>query len=141
MHGPSANLAAHSWNKGPRLQLVCEVSDGLVAVQKAEELKPDLILLDIGLPTLNGFEAARRILGLAPESKIIFSSLHASADFVREARSLGAWGYVYKTQAGVDLLVAVDAVLSSKRFVSGRGGLTDCVALLDRSIATSVRSI
>jgi DNA-binding NarL/FixJ family response regulator len=53
------------------LQVICEVSDGLEAVHKAKELKPDLILLDIGLSTLNGIEAARRILALVPESKII----------------------------------------------------------------------
>jgi DNA-binding NarL/FixJ family response regulator len=102
----------------PDLRVVCEVSDGLEAVQKAEELRPDLILLDIGLPTLNGFEAARRIRGLAPESKIIFSSQETSADFVHEAMRLGAWGYVFKTYAEGHLLPAIDAVLSGKRFVS-----------------------
>ncbi len=102
----------------PELRVVCEVSDGLEAVQKAEELKPDLILLDIGLPTLNGLEAARRIRGLAPEAKIIFSSQETSADIVQEAMRLGAWGYVFKTQAGRDLLVAIEAVLSGNRFVS-----------------------
>src|SRR5271155_2986601 len=62
------------------LQVVCEVSDGLEAVQKANELKPDLIVLDIGLPTLNGIVAARQIRNLAPESKIIFLSQESSAD-------------------------------------------------------------
>jgi len=75
--------------KNPRLQVICEVSDGLDAVQKAEELKPDLILLDIGLPTLNGIEAARQIRKLAPDSKIIFLSQEPSVDVVREALSLG----------------------------------------------------
>jgi DNA-binding NarL/FixJ family response regulator len=102
----------------PKLKVVCEVSDGLEAVQKAEELKPDLILLDMGLPTLNGFEAARRILGLAPESKIIFASQETSTDIVQEAMKLGAWGYVFKTHAEADMLMAIDAVLSGKRFVS-----------------------
>jgi len=101
----------------PELQVVGEVSDGLEAVQKAEELKPDLILLDIGLLTLNGIEAARRIRTLVPESKIIFATQETSPDFVREAMRLGAWGYVFKTHAG-DLLPAISAVLSGKRFVS-----------------------
>jgi DNA-binding NarL/FixJ family response regulator len=101
------------------LQIVCEVSDGLEAVQKAEDLKPNLILLDIGLPTLNGIEAARRILVLAPESKIIFASRETSPVFVEEAMRLGAWGYVFKSDAEGDLMLAVDAVLSGKRFVSG----------------------
>ena len=102
----------------PDLRVACEVSDGLEAVKKAKELKPDVILLDIGLPTLNGIDAARRILVLAPESKIIFSSQESSANFVEAALGLGAWGYVFKTHAEGDLLPAVDAVLSGKRFVS-----------------------
>jgi len=100
------------------LMVICEVSDGLDAVQKAEELQPDLILLDIGLPTLNGIEAARRICGLAPEPKIIFSSQDTSTDIVQEAMKLGAWGYIFKTHAESDLLLAIDTVLSGKRFVS-----------------------
>ncbi len=102
----------------PELRVVCEVSDGLEAVQKAEELKPDLILLDIGLPTLNGLEAARRIRGFAPESKIIFSTQETSADIIQEAMMLGASGYVYKTHADGHLLPAIDAVLSGRQFVS-----------------------
>jgi DNA-binding NarL/FixJ family response regulator len=103
----------------PEVRVICEVSDGLEAVQKAEELKPDLILLDIGLPTLNGIEAARRIRELVPESKVIFSTQETSADIIQEAMRLGAWGYVFKTDAERDLLPAIDAVLSGTRFVSG----------------------
>ena len=98
--------------------VICEVSDGLEAVQKAEELKPDLILLDMGLPTLNGIEVARRLRDLAPKAKIIFLSQETSADFVQQALSLGAWGYVFKTNAEGDLLMAIDAVLSGMQFVS-----------------------
>jgi DNA-binding NarL/FixJ family response regulator len=101
------------------LDVICEVSDGREAVQKAEELRPDLILLDIGLPTLNGIEAARQIRKLAPESKIIFVSQENSPEIVQEALSLGAWGYVLKTRAEGDLLAAVEAVLSGRRFISG----------------------
>jgi len=100
------------------LQVICEVSDGLEAVQKAEELKPDLILLDVGLPTLNGIEAARQIRELSPESKVLFVSQESSADIVREALSTGAQGYVFKTRAGSDLLPAIEAVILGKRFVS-----------------------
>ena len=64
----------------PELQVIWEASDGLEAVQKAEELKPDLIVLDIGLPKLNGIEAARRIRQLSPSSKIVFLSLYNSPD-------------------------------------------------------------
>ncbi len=99
------------------LQVVCEVSDGLEAVQKAEELKPDLILLDIGLPTLNGIEAARRIRRVAPESKIIFVSQESSADIVQQALSVGALGYVVKARAASELPAAVESVISEKQFV------------------------
>jgi DNA-binding NarL/FixJ family response regulator len=100
------------------LQIICEVSDGLEAVQKAVELKPDLILMDVGLPTLSGIQAARRIRKLVPESKIIFVSQESSADVVQEALQLGACGYVVKAKAGSELLTAVETVISGKQFVS-----------------------
>jgi len=102
----------------PELQVICEVSDGLEAVQRAEELQPDLVLLDMGLPTLNGIEVARRLRELALKSKIIFLSQETSPDFVQHALVLGALGYVFKTHAEGDLLVAIDAVLSGELFVS-----------------------
>src|SRR5260370_13223928 len=102
----------------PELQVICEVSDGLEAVQKADELKPDLILLDIGLPKLNGIEAARRIRQLSPSSKIINLSQDNSLDVVQVALSTGAQGYVYKTDVQSDLLPAIEAVLRGKQFVS-----------------------
>jgi DNA-binding NarL/FixJ family response regulator len=92
------------------LQIVGEVADGLEVVRKAQELQPDLILLGIGLPVLNGIEAAHQIRRLAPESKILFLGQGSSADVVQEALSFGALGYVVKAQAGSDLLAAVDAV-------------------------------
>jgi DNA-binding NarL/FixJ family response regulator len=104
--------------KKPELQLIGEASDGLEAVQKAEELKPDLILLDIGLPSLNGIDAARQIRKLSPESKIIFLSQESSADVIEAALSLGAWAYVFKMRAESDLLAAVESVIRGNRFVS-----------------------
>lgn len=104
------------------LQVIGEVSDGLEAVQQAVELRPDLILLDIGLPSLNGIEAARQIRKLIPESKIIFLTQESSADAVQEALSLGARGYVVKINAESDLLSAVKTVLLGKTFVSGSKG-------------------
>jgi DNA-binding NarL/FixJ family response regulator len=102
----------------PDLRVIGEASDGLEAVQKAVELKPDVILMDIGLPSLNGIETARRIRKLVPESKIIFLSQESSADVVQEALSLGGRGYVTKTKADADLFAAVEAVLEGKTFVS-----------------------
>ena len=102
----------------PEWQVIAEASDGLEAVQKAEELKPDLILLDIGLPKLNGIKGARRIRQLSPRSKIVFLSLYNSLDVVQAALGTGALGYVLKSDARSELLPAVDAVLRSKQFVS-----------------------
>jgi len=116
---PFRKFIRSTLSREPGLQIIGEVSDGLEAVQKAEELRPELILLDIGLPTLNGMRAARQIRKLAPESKIVFLTQESSADVVQEALSLGAWGYVLKKRAAIDLLAAVDAVLEGRQFVSG----------------------
>jgi DNA-binding NarL/FixJ family response regulator len=102
----------------PDLQVVGEASDGLEAVQKAEELQPDLIVLDIGLPTFNGIEVARRIRKLCPECKVLFMTLESSADVAQEAFCLGAMGYVVKARAGSELLAALEAVLEGRQFVS-----------------------
>ena len=107
----------------PEWQILCEVADGLEAVHKAEELKPDLILLDIGLPQLNGIAAAQRIRQLSPNSKILFVSMDDSQDVIQASfghdLGAGAQGYVYKADGGSELLPAVEAVLRGQRFVSG----------------------
>ena len=97
---------------------VTEASDGLEAVQKAEEQQPDVILLDIGLPILNGMMVARRVAKLAPASRVLFVSQESSPVVVREALGLGAVGYVHKQRAQSDLLPAIDAVLGGAQFVS-----------------------
>jgi DNA-binding NarL/FixJ family response regulator len=102
----------------PEWQVIAEALDGSEAIQKAEELKPDLVVLDIGLPKLNGIEAARRIRQLSPSSKIIFLSQNNDPDVVRAALSTGAQGYVCKTDARRELVLAVDVVLRGKQFVS-----------------------
>jgi DNA-binding NarL/FixJ family response regulator len=107
-------------SKRPDLQVIGEAADGLEAVRKAEEVKPDLIVLDIGLPTLNGIEVARRIRKLCPECRILFLSQESSADVAQEAFSLGAMGYVVKAYAGSELSAAVEAVCEGRQFV-GKG--------------------
>jgi DNA-binding NarL/FixJ family response regulator len=96
-------------------------SDGLVAVQKAEALQPDLILLDISLPAFNGMEVARHVRKLAPTARIIFFSVETDADLVREALSLGA-GFIDKRCVQRDLLSAIEAVLQGEQFVGGDPG-------------------
>jgi DNA-binding NarL/FixJ family response regulator len=115
---PFRRFICSTLNQRPNLQVICEVSDGQEAVQKAEELKPDLILLDIGLPTLDGFAAAQQILKFAPDAKLIFVTQESSAEVVQEALISGVHGYVVKTRVGTDLLAAVDAVLEGRQFVS-----------------------
>ena len=95
--------------KRPSFRVVAEVSDGPEAVRKAAELRPDLILLDIGLPTMNGIETARQIRKLSPESKIVFLSQESSADIMEEALSTGACGYIVKTKSATEVLAILDA--------------------------------
>lgn len=100
------------------LRVIAEVGDGLEAVQKARELQPDLILLDIGLPKLNGINAADQISRIVPAATILFVSQISDPDVVEEALSTGAKGYVWKQEAGVELLPAVEAVLGGAHFLS-----------------------
>jgi DNA-binding NarL/FixJ family response regulator len=104
----------------PILDVVCETADGEDAVRKAEELQPDLVLLDISLPGISGIEAARRIRSLSPNSRIIFLSQHDSRQMVEDAVRAGGYGYVAKMDGGSELLKAIRAVREGKRFVSER---------------------
>jgi len=98
--------------------LLSEAANGIEAVERAAELKPRLILLDLNLPLLNGIEAARDIARCSPDSVILFVSMNNSAEVVRYALSTGAKGYVLKMDAGTELWPAIDAVLQNKQFLS-----------------------
>ena len=113
-------FVVRSLRQRAEFQLNYEASDGLEAVARAAELKPDLILLDIGLPRVNGIEAGRRIRKISPNSKILFISQESSADIVQEALHLGAQGYLLKADAARELLPAVDAVLQGRQYLSRR---------------------
>ena len=115
---PWRRFASSTLRKEPGLQVVGEASNVLEAFQKAVELEPDLILLGIGVPSVNGIEAARRIREMVPEAKIIFLSEESSFDVVQEAMKLGAWAYVSKTMVASDLLSTVETVVSGMKFVS-----------------------
>ncbi len=115
---PFRQFVASMLRDRENLNVIGEAGDGLEAVQRAEALQPDLIVLDIGLPELNGLEAARQIGNLAPKARIIFLTQESASDVIDEALSLGAWGYVAKVQAGRELLVAMEMVMQGQRFVS-----------------------
>ncbi len=119
----------------PDLQVVGIASDGLQAVQKAEELQPDLILLDMMLPKLNGIEAAQHIRIVAPLSKIIFVSSESDIDSVRTGFQAGGSGYISKIEAAECLLAGVEAVLRGERFVSP--GLGDSGSVTDAQESVS----
>jgi len=102
----------------PEVDVVCIAKDGVEAVERAQTEKPDVILLDIGLPRMNGIEAARRIRRVAPESKILFLSHYDSWAGAREALNTGAVGYVVKSDAASDLIPGIHKVSEGKFFLS-----------------------
>jgi DNA-binding NarL/FixJ family response regulator len=115
---PFREFVTSAFDQHPEFEIIGQLSDGLEAVGKAAELNPDLILLDIGLPSLNGIAAASRIREHSPQSKILFVSGDLSPDIVEQALSTGAAGYLVKSDAGRHLLAAVRAVLEGERYLS-----------------------
>ncbi len=111
-------FVASTLQKRSDLCIIGEGTDGFEAVQIAQQLQPDLIVLDIGLPRLNGIAAARRIREVSPDSRILFVSENRSRDIAEETIRSGALGYVVKSDAATQLLPAVEAVLQGKQFVS-----------------------
>ena len=105
-------------NQNENLRVVGVASDGLQAVEKAKELQPDLVLLDVGLPKLNGVEAAIRIRNIAPRSAILFLSDSPDPRIMDAALAAGGLGYVLKSEIARDLVVGIEAVLRGVRFVS-----------------------
>jgi|SRR5580704_6157325 DNA-binding NarL/FixJ family response regulator len=102
----------------PELHIVSMATDGVEAVELAEEQQPDVILLDISLPRLNGIEAARQIRRVAPQAKILFLSQYDTWATAREALRTGATGYVVKSDAAFELIPGVWSVWYGKSFVS-----------------------
>ncbi|HET9401330.1 MAG TPA: response regulator transcription factor [Candidatus Acidoferrales bacterium] len=100
----------------PGWEIAAEASDGREAVEKAKKVKPDVTVLDIGMPYLNGLEAARQILKEVSNTKVLILTMHDSDALIREVLNAGARGYVLKTDAGADLVNAVDAVRRNKTF-------------------------
>jgi len=107
-------------DREPNLHVIAGAVDGFEAVQKAGELRPELVILDISLPKLNGIEAARQIRKLVPQSKILFLSSNPDPEVVRAAFRAGGMGYVLKSEAAQSLLPGIEAALQGKRFISCR---------------------
>lgn len=101
-------------------RVVGEASDAPEALQKVQELAPELVLLDVGLPTMDGITLASAMVGVAPEARILMLSAHNGDDIVRSALRAGARGYLVKSAAGRELMPAIEAVLRGDLFVSSR---------------------
>jgi len=99
--------------------ILCETGTGEDAVQQAQEYLPDLVLLDISLPGINGIEAMRHIRTISPLSHVIFMTENDSVNMVRKALHAGGHGYVLKSEAGKELLNAIRSVQGGKRYLSG----------------------
>jgi DNA-binding NarL/FixJ family response regulator len=124
---PFRHFVCSTLQKKSGVLVVGEAADGLEAIQMAEKLRPNIIVLDIGLPILDGIEAARRVRVVSPLSKILFVSQESSTDIVQKALSLGS-GYVIKIHAGTELLPAVESLRAGERFIGdglSRYGFTD----------------
>ncbi len=104
----------------PGWEVCGEAGDGREAIEKTRELKPDLVLLDIGMPNLNGIDAARQILTNAPATHILVLTMHYSQQVVREILAAGARGFLLKSDAGRDLVTAVEAVQNQRTFFTSQ---------------------
>jgi DNA-binding NarL/FixJ family response regulator len=104
-------------------ELVATATDGYAAVTAAESLRPDVMLIDIGLPLLNGLEVARQVRRMLPDTKILFVTMQTERIYVEEAFRAGGLGYVLKQAAGSELLHAIRTVLAGERYLSPRIGI------------------
>ena len=104
----------------PGWEVSAEAKDGREAVERANELKPDLVLMDIGMPNLNGIDAARQILANSPATHILILTMHYSQQVVQEVLSVGARGFLLKSDAGRDLVTAVEAVQHNRTFFTSQ---------------------
>jgi DNA-binding NarL/FixJ family response regulator len=101
-------------------EIVGEAADGRQAVAMSKDLTPDIVVLDIGMPALNGLEATRQILKARPQTKVLILTMHEADSVIREVLDAGARGYILKTDAGRDLVTAVESLRRNKAFFTAR---------------------
>jgi DNA-binding NarL/FixJ family response regulator len=118
-HEPFRRVICEMLRQRSDVLIVGEAADGLDAIRQAEALRPDVVTMDIGLPVLNGIEAASRIRAVVPDAKLMFVTVESSFEVVEQAFNIGAHGYVYKPRAQRDVLAVLDAIIRGGRFVSG----------------------
>jgi DNA-binding NarL/FixJ family response regulator len=117
----------------PHYDVVGQAQDGKALVEAAEKLKPDLVILDIGMPVLNGFESAKQIKEALPATKLIFLSQHLNPAYLKHALKLGASGYVLKSGATEELQQAINAALRGKTFITSAFGEEEIANLRNRA--------
>lgn len=102
----------------PGMEVIAEAADGFTAVQLAEQFRPDVILMDIDIPFLNGLDAAKEILNTSPATRIIFLTAHVSLDLMERALKTGARGYLIKTHVSTELVPAIQEVFLGNTYIS-----------------------
>ncbi len=147
-HGVRAILEAE-----PGWSIVAETGDGLDAIELAQEVKPDIALLDISMPQLNGLEATKEILKLLPQTQVLILTMHENNELVQGVLAAGARGYVLKTDAKRDLVNAVRSLSEGRPFFTSkvaemvlegyrqRGGLAEVVASVRERLTSRERQI
>ena len=118
-HEPFRRVICELLQQRADLLIVGEAADGLDAIRQAEALRPDVVMLDIGLPMLSGIEVAGRIRAKVPDAKLMFVTNESSLEVVEQAFRRGAHGYVYKPRVQRDVLPVLEAIIRGGRFVSG----------------------
>jgi DNA-binding NarL/FixJ family response regulator len=135
LKGLHALLAAQ-----PGWQVCGEATSGREAVQKVNELRPDVVVLDLNMPELNGLEVTRQVRKAAPQTEVLILTMHESEQMLRQALAVGARGYLLKSDAGGELLTAVEAVHRHRLFLSSRAsrmlGESSTFAAVSNAVAT-----